>query len=151
VRSHGYAWLYHESEVLKSDVRIAGSAILDAVVNASATTQQLDPLLVEVLPDGSLNLVERGFLNLDYRGGLAKADPKTGWMKARVTFLPQDYTFAKGSRIGLIVQSSNTVWAVPGAAGPVSIATGPQAKVSKVGTRLILPVVAAKAASVLAR
>ena len=77
VRSHGYEWLYHESEPLKGDVRIAGSAVLDAVVNASTQSQQLDPLLVEVLPDGTLTLVERGFLNLDYRNGLAKADPKT--------------------------------------------------------------------------
>jgi X-Pro dipeptidyl-peptidase len=141
VRSHGYEWLYHESEVLKSDVRIAGSAVLDAVVQTAAPSQQLDPLLVEVLPDGSLKLVERGFLNLDYRNGLAKADPKTGWMRARVTFLPQDYTFTKGSRIGLILQSSNTVWAVPGAAGPVNVSMAPQAGVSTYGTRLSLPVV----------
>ena len=134
-------WLYHESGVLKSDVRIAGSAALDAVVNVSSTSQQLDPLLVEVRPDGSLSLVERGFLNLDYRGGLAKADPATGWLKARVTFLPQDYTFAKGSRIGLILQSSNTVWAVPGSAGSVEVALGPQPGVSSYGTRLTLPVV----------
>ncbi|MDT7539201.1 MAG: X-Pro dipeptidyl-peptidase [Actinomycetota bacterium] len=137
----GGAWQYHESEPLKSDLRIAGSAVLDAVVNASTQSQQLDPLLVEVAPDGTLTLVERGFLNLDYRGGLAKADPKTGWLKARVTFLPQDYTFAKGSRIGLILQSSNTVWAVPGSAGEMQVSMNPQPGVSKVGTLLTLPVV----------
>jgi X-Pro dipeptidyl-peptidase len=137
----GGAWLYHESQPLTSDVRIAGSAVLDAVVNASTQSQQLDPLLVEVLPDGTLSLVERGFLNLDYRAGLAKADPKTGWMKAKVTFLPQDYTFHKGSRIGLILQSSNTVWAVPGSAGEMQVAMSPQPGVSKVGTVLTLPVV----------
>jgi X-Pro dipeptidyl-peptidase len=141
VRSHGYEWLYHESQVLTSDVRIAGSAVLDAVVNASTQSQQLDPLLVEVLADGSLTLVERGFLNLDYRGGLAKADPKTGWLTAKVTFLPQDYTFHKGSRIGLILQGSNTVWAVPGSAGQMNVAMSPQPGVSKLGTRLTLPVV----------
>jgi X-Pro dipeptidyl-peptidase len=141
VRSHGYEWLYHESEPLTSDVRIAGSAVLDAVVSASTQSQQLDPLLVEVLPGGTLNLVERGFLNLDYRAGLAKADPKTGWMKARVTFLPQDYTFHKGSRIGLILQGSNTVWAVPGSAGEINVAMSPQPGISKVGTRLLLPIV----------
>ena len=151
VRSHGYEWLYHESEVLKSDMRIAGSAVLNAVVNRSTPTQQLDPLLVEVLPDGSLKLVERGFLNLDYRNGLEKADTKTGWMTAKVTFLPQDYTFTKGSRIGLILQGSNTVWAVPGSAGQTSIAMSPQPGVSKVGSSLTLPVVGAKAPSLLAK
>jgi X-Pro dipeptidyl-peptidase len=141
VRSHGYKWLYHESQPLKAPLRIAGSAVLDAVVNPSTQSQQLDPILVEVLPDGTLNLVERGFLNLDYRAGLAKADPKTGWMKAKVTFLPQDYTFAKGSQIGLILQSSNTVWAVPGSAGEMQVAMSPQPGVSKLGTLLTLPVV----------
>jgi X-Pro dipeptidyl-peptidase len=141
VRSHGYEWLYHESQPLKADLRIAGSAVLDAVVNASTPSQQLDPLLVEVSADGALTLVERGFLNLDYRAGLAKADPKTGWLKARVTFLPQDYTFRKGSRIGLILQSSNTVWAVPGSAGEMQVSMSPQPGVSKVGTLLTLPVV----------
>ena len=62
-------------------------------------------------------------------------------MKARVTFLPQDYTFHKGSRIGLILQSSNTVWAVPGSAGEMQVSMSPQPGVSKVGTLLTLPVV----------
>ena len=137
----GAAWLYHQSDVLKSDVRIAGSAVLDAVVGASSPSQQIDPLLVEVRPDGSLNLVERGFLDLDYRHGLAKADPSTGWLKARVRFLPQDYTFTKGSRIGLIVQSSNTVWAVPGSAGPMEVSLTGRKGVSPYGPRLALPVV----------
>ncbi len=144
VRSHAYGWLFHESEVLRSEVRLAGSAVLQAVVNASTPSQQLDPVLVEVAPDGTLTMVERGFLNLDYRAGLAKADPKTGWMTATVRFLPQDYTFRKGSRIGLLLQGSNTVWAVPGSAGALSYAMGPQAGVSAVGTRLTLPVVGAR-------
>ena len=140
----GGAWLFHESDVLKSDVRIAGSAVLDAVVNASTQSQQLDPLLVEVAADGTTTLVERGFLNLDYRNGLAKADPKTGWLKAKVTFLPQDYTFQKGSRIGLYLQSSNTVWALPGSAGQMTYATG-RSGASAVGTRLVLPIVGLRA------
>lgn len=138
--SAGGAWLLHQSDVLQSDVRLAGSALLDAVVNASTQSQQLDPLLVEIGADGTTTLVERGFLNLDYRAGLAKADPKTGWLRAAVTFLPQDYTFTKGSRIGLILQSSNTVWAVPGSAGQMTFATGRSAA-SPVGSRLTLPLV----------
>jgi X-Pro dipeptidyl-peptidase len=141
VRGHGYYSLYHESQPLSRDVRMAGSAQLDAWVNASTPGQQLDPLLVEVLPDGSLNLVERGFLNLSYRDGLEHENPATGWLHATVTFLPQDYTFAKGNRIGLILEGSNTVWAVPGAAGEISYANGPVANTTKVGTRLLLPLV----------
>ncbi|HET7483565.1 MAG TPA: CocE/NonD family hydrolase [Actinomycetota bacterium] len=140
LRGHGYYSLFHESAPLKDSVRLVGSARLDAWVNASSPDQQLDPLLVEVLPDGSLTLVERGFLNLSYRNGLSTADPATGWMHATVTFLPQDYTFLKGSRIGLILQGSNTAWGVPGSAGLLSYADGPVQDVTKVGTRLILPI-----------
>ena len=141
VRSGGYGWLYHESAPLTSDLRIQGSALLQTTVTSTTPGQQLDPVLVEVLPSGALKLVERGFLNLDYRGGLEKADPKTGELRATVRFLPQDYTFTKGNRIGLILQGSNTVWAVPGAAGALSYDMT-KAK----GTSLVLPLATAGAA-----
>lgn len=144
VRSHGYAWLYHETEPLTSDVRLAGSALLHAAVTRSAAGQALTPVLTEVLPDGTQQLVERGFLNLDYAGGLGSADPRTGDLTATVRFLPQDYTFKKGSRIGLVLMGSNTVWGVPVSGGTLSYAmSGPKA------TRLVLPVVAAKPSGVL--
>jgi len=141
VRGHGYYSLYHESPPLAADVRIAGRAVLDTWVNAATPSQHLTPILVEVLPNGTLNLVERGFLNTDYRDGLAKAKPASGWMHARVTFLPQDYTFTKDSRIGLILQGSNTVWAVPGNPGMLSYAMGPVSGVTQTGAHLQLPLV----------
>jgi predicted acyl esterase len=74
------------------------------------------------------------------RDGLETADPAPGtWVAARVEFLPQDFTFQPDHRIGLIVQSSNTVWALPGAAGTANILTGPLPDVSDVGSRLVLP------------
>jgi X-Pro dipeptidyl-peptidase len=141
---HGYYSLYYKSAPLTQNVRLAGSAALDAWVQTTAPGSTLTPLLVEVTPDGTLHLVERGFLNLDYRNGLTQADPMApnAWAHARVTFLPQDYTFTAGSRIGLIVQSSNTVWALPGAAGEVNISNGPIAGVDgSTGTFLSLPLV----------
>lgn len=145
VRGHGYVSLYHESAPLAQNVRIAGRAILDAWVNTTNASQHLTPLLVEVLPDGSLNLVERGFLNLDYRNGLEQAQPASGWQHARVSFLPQDYTFKAGNRIGLILQGSNTVWALPGNPGSISYAMGPVNNVTSTGTHLLLPIVSAPA------
>lgn len=138
---HGYYSLYHESAPLQQAVRIAGSARLDAYVSATTPGQHLAPLLVDVAPNGALTLVERSFLNLDYRNGQATAQPTTGRMHATVRFLPQDYTFAAGHRIGLILQGSNTVWALPGSAGALSYANGPVSGFTSVGTRLLLPVV----------
>lgn len=135
------AWLYQESEPLTEDLRIAGSAVLEAAVNSTTAGQHLTPILTEVRPDGTQMLVERGFLNLDYAGGLAKADPRTGDIAARVNLLPQDYTFTAGSRIGLFLMGSNTVWGVPGSPGALTYAMGPVKGVTDVGTRLVLPVV----------
>ena len=141
VRGHGYYSLFQESAPLARDLRIAGSARFETWVNSSTPGQQLAPVLVEVLPSGKLQIVERGFLNLDYRNGLGKAEPKTGWQQAVVEFLPQDYTFTKGSRIGLMLQGSNTVWALPGNPGVLSYAMGPVANVTTTGARLLLPTV----------
>lgn len=140
---HGYYSLYYKTAPLAQNVRLAGSAILDAWVHTTAPGSTLTPLLVEVTPGGTLHLVERGFLNLDYRNGLTQADPMApnSWGRGRVTFLPQDYTFTAGSRIGLIVQSSNTVWALPGAAGAVNIANGKINGTDATNSFLSLPLV----------
>lgn len=133
--------LFHQTPVLKRSVRLVGSARLDAWVNPEVAGEHLTPLLVDVAQNGSLSLVERGFLNLGYRGGLESDQSTAGWQRGVVTMLPQDYTFAAGHRIGVVLQSSNTVWAIPGAAGTVEVAMGPVDGVTYVGTRLILPLV----------
>ena len=139
---HGYYSLYFKSEPLAADTRLAGRAVLDAVVRHQQGGAHLTPILVDVAPDGTMRTVERGFLNLDYRDGLETAQPAPNqWVNAEVEFLPQDFTFQAGHRIGLIVQSSNTVWALPGAAGVANILTGPLPDVSERGSRLVLPVV----------
>jgi predicted acyl esterase len=148
---HGYYSLFYRSAPLARPVRLAGSAELDFWVRTQNPHQHLTPLLVDVLPNGQLRLIERGFLNLDYRGGLGEADPLAAgeWGSGTVTFLPQDFTIPARHRIGLILQSSNTVWAVPGAAGIVNIAHGPIRDVTTVGTSLTLPLVKPPRASVI--
>ena len=139
------SWRFFQSEPLESDLRLAGSAVLDAWVTTENPTQHLTPVLVDVLPSGELRFVERGFLNLDYRNGLAQHEElQPGeWGHARVPLLPQDFTFPAGHRVGLLVQSSNTVWAVPGSAGQVEIGLGPPAARTEGGqeggSSLVLP------------
>jgi X-Pro dipeptidyl-peptidase len=87
----------------------------------------LTPLLVDVAPDGTTKTVSRGFLNLQYRNGLVTAQPipPNEPINATVTFKPQDQTFEAGHRIGVIVQGSNTVWAVPDDPGATYMVAGP--------------------------
>ncbi|MDQ3538010.1 MAG: CocE/NonD family hydrolase [Actinomycetota bacterium] len=139
---HGYYSLYYKSLPLAKNTRISGAAEVDAYVRNSTAGQHLTPVLLDVAPDGTAKTVERGFLHLSYRNGLAESQPSANeWVNAKARLLPQDYTFAKGHRIALLVQSSNTVWAVPGAVGTMNVANGRVPDVTAVGSKLSLPVV----------
>jgi predicted acyl esterase len=109
-------WLWHASAPLARNTRMAGEAILRIQLELNRDHGDLTPVLVDVPPDGGeLKTVSRGFLNLRYRRGLAREVPVPVGeaFGAKVTFKPQDHTFEKGHRIGLLLQSSNTVWALP--------------------------------------
>ena len=130
-------WLYYVSAPLAAPMRIAGSPELEADIGDSADHGQLSPSLVDVAPDGSATVVSRGHLNLQYRGGLAQAVPVPAGqeVRARVRLAPQDQTIPAGHRLGLIFESSNTVWAVP------DEPAGYQITVHHGSSRLVLPVV----------
>jgi X-Pro dipeptidyl-peptidase len=133
--------LTYVSAPLERSTRLVGSAVLDTWVRVSSATMHLTPVLLDVAPDGTTRTIERGFQHVDYRDGLATADAVTSrWVRVRVRLLPQDYTLAPGHRIGLSVQSSNTVWAVPGNPGTVDVAQG-RLRGTTPGSRLVLPTV----------
>ena len=108
-------WLFFQGAPLTEARRMTGAARLDLSLTVDREHAHLTPLLVDVAPDGTTKTVSRGFLNLLYRDGLATAKdiPPDEPIRATVTFKPQDQAFEAGHRIGLIVQGSNTVWALP--------------------------------------
>ncbi|MGH2761996.1 MAG: CocE/NonD family hydrolase [Thermoleophilaceae bacterium] len=108
-------WLFFKGEPLSHDVRMTGSAALELRLKLNRDHGHLTPILVDVAPDGTTETVSRGFLNLLYRNGLSRSQavPEGEPIRARVTFKPQDQFFRAGHRIGVLVQGSNTVWAVP--------------------------------------
>jgi X-Pro dipeptidyl-peptidase len=131
------SWLYYETAPLGAPVRLAGSALLQARVVDSDDHGQLDPALVDVAPDGSVTPIARGFANLQYRDGLARAVPVPAGtpVDASVRLAPQDQTVPAGHRLGLIVASSNTAWAIPSPPGyTIGVVHGG-------ASRLVLPVV----------
>ena len=109
------SWLFFQGEPLAADTRMTGAARLELSLSVDRDHAQLAPLLVDVAPDGTTKTVSRGFLNLQYRDGLASAKPLPPGepVRATVTFKPQDQLFEAGHRIGVILQGSNTVWAIP--------------------------------------
>jgi X-Pro dipeptidyl-peptidase len=108
-------WFFFKGEPLARDRRMTGSAQLDVTLTLDRNHGHLTPILVDVAPDGTTKTVSRGFLNLLYRNGLSRSQavPVNMPFSARVTFKPQDQWFRAGHRIGVLVQGSNTVWAVP--------------------------------------
>ena len=137
--------LSYESAPVARATRLVGSTVFDAKVRVSNETMHLTPVLVDIAPDGTTQTIARGFLHLDYRNGLTTDDPSTDrWLSALVRLLPQDYTVAAGHRIGLRVQSSNTVWAVPGNPGTVDIAEGALNGIAR-GSSLTLPTIGSQA------
>jgi len=109
------SWLISTGRPLAANTRMTGAARLRLTLSVDRDHAQLAPLLVDVAPDGTTKTVSRGFLNLEYRDGLARAEPipPNEPIRATVTFKPQDQTFEAGHRIGVILQGSNTIWAVP--------------------------------------
>jgi len=130
-------WLFYRSAPLARRARLAGDAVLRATVSVNRDHAHLTPILVDVAPDGTTTTVSRGFLNLLYRNGLApeQAMPVGEPVPVTVTFKPQDQIFEAGHRIGVIVQSSNTAWAIPDDPGAeVTLHHGP-------GSTLTIPLV----------
>jgi X-Pro dipeptidyl-peptidase len=108
-------WLFFKAAPFTAARRMTGAARLELTLTVDREHAHLAPLLVDVAPNGTTKTVSRGFLNLLYRGGLAQAReiPPGEPIRATVTFKPQDQVFEAGHRVGVIVQGSNTVWALP--------------------------------------
>ena len=142
---HGYYSLYWQTPPLETATRLAGSAVVDAWIrNTAGAGTHFTPVLLDVAPDGSMEVVQRGFMNLDYRNGLSESDPMPAdtWQQVEVAMLPGDHVFEAGHRIGLLTMSSNTIWAVPGTAGGLTnIATGTDLDGEMLRSSLRLPIV----------
>ena len=93
--------------------------MLSARISVSRDHGQLVPTLFDVDPAGTAVPISRGFLNLRYRGGLARERAVTVGrpIDVRVTFKNQDWTVQRGHRIALVIASSNSAWAVPDTPG----------------------------------
>jgi X-Pro dipeptidyl-peptidase len=129
-------WLFFRGAPLETNTRMTGSARLELSLAVDRDHAHMTPLLVDVAPDGTTKIVSRGFMNLQYRDGLTTAKPLPPGepVGATVTFKPQDQTFEAGHSIGLLVQGSNTVWAVPDDPG-----AGYTLRLGRRGSSLVLP------------
>jgi len=143
--SGGDAYLTFLSAPLDRAVRISGPPQLKLDATSDAASTHITPVLFDDSPEAGPKIITRGFLNSRNRDGLqSSTDLAAGapW-KAPVDLWDTDYVVAAGHRIGLLVSSSNAVWALPDttrATTTVHLSDG-------VGTSsLVLPVSAGQAA-----
>lgn len=104
--------LKFESAPLSGDLRVTGSPLLDLLATSTAASTHFTPVLYERFPDGSTTVATRGFLNARNRDGLDTSEPVPVGepYSAAVELWDTDYTFSKGSKVGLVVASDNRDW-----------------------------------------
>jgi hypothetical protein len=130
----GPSWV---SAPLDADVDILGVPVATLFVSASQPVAHLVARLGCVLPDGSIEQVSEGILNLAHRESHADPAPlePTRVYKIRLPLRVAGYRFPAGHRIHLSLASSHwpVIWPSPGA-GELTIHQGPDAP-----SRLDLP------------
>ncbi|MGH2699157.1 MAG: CocE/NonD family hydrolase [Actinomycetota bacterium] len=104
-----------ESPPLKRDVRLFGKVKVKLYSSVQRKWVTVTPTIVDVAPDSSsLVSVTRGFLDSRYRNGLGTTRAIRPGKPFPMTVVekPTDYTFRKGHRIGLSVQTEINEWMV---------------------------------------
>ncbi|MGH3090287.1 MAG: CocE/NonD family hydrolase C-terminal non-catalytic domain-containing protein, partial [Rubrobacteraceae bacterium] len=111
----GESCLVFTSEPLKKDVRISGGPVLDLLASTDAESTHLTPVIFDEDPDGTREVISRGFLNTRNRDGLDVSEPLAPGeeYRAPVEVWDTDYLLRKGHRLGVAVMSSNAAWALP--------------------------------------
>ena len=111
----GDAYLTFLSAPLERAVRISGPPQLDLDATTDAASTHLTPVLYDDDPEAGPTIITRGFLNSRNRDGLQSSTdlpPGAPWAPL-VDLWDTDYVVARGHRIGLLLSSSNAVWALP--------------------------------------
>jgi predicted acyl esterase len=111
------ARLTYKTAPFLTPFRIAGRPYLDIHATSDQTSTHYDLLICDIDPTGKWTIALRGFGNARYRDGLevGKDLPVNQPYEFKLNARDDDYTFAKGHAIGLVLSSSNAVWALPDA------------------------------------
>jgi len=113
--------LKFESAPLSGPMRITGSLefddtwrapLLDVVASRDDDSVQFTPVLYERFPDGSTDVVTRGFLNARKRDGLDADEPvpTDAPFEAPTELWDTDHVVQEGSRLGVAIASDNREW-----------------------------------------
>ena len=97
-----------------SNVRFQGRPVLRLRAKSDKPTGHLVAVLCESTDSGGCTVVSRAFLNMRYRGGLAKGkDLEPGkFHNFDLEFIDKDHFVAAGKHLEVIISSSNSTWSL---------------------------------------
>ncbi|MDW6023685.1 CocE/NonD family hydrolase [Mesorhizobium sp. BAC0120] len=109
--------LIHETEVLESDLEIAGEAMLDLSFESDKAVAQVAVRLSDVAPNGAATRVSYGLLNLTHRNSHEQPEPLEPGRRYHVSipFKHVAQRFAAGHRIRLAISTGYfpVAWPAP--------------------------------------
>ncbi|WP_205649415.1 Xaa-Pro dipeptidyl-peptidase [Agromyces sp. LHK192] len=111
--------LAYQTRALTGAVRMSGTPKVSLDLAVDREQANLTALLVSYPPTGAPRIVSRGWMDVQNRNSDAVTDaiePGTSY-RFDFEFEPKDYVFAEGSRIGLVVMSSDYEYTIRPAAG----------------------------------
>jgi X-Pro dipeptidyl-peptidase len=96
-------------------IRVSGSPTLAATLVTDATETHLTPVLFDEAPDGSREVITRGFLNVRNHDSLRTSEPVVPGepFDVEVEFWDVDWRLPDGHRLGVTLASSNAAWVLP--------------------------------------
>ncbi|GAA3588045.1 Xaa-Pro dipeptidyl-peptidase [Klugiella xanthotipulae] len=111
--------LVYQTRPLTDSVRLSGTPTVSLNVAVDRTKANLTALLVEYPATGSPKIITRGWMDVENRNSAAATDPITAGKAYQFSFdfEPKDYIFSTGSRIGVVVMSSDNEYTVRPATG----------------------------------
>jgi X-Pro dipeptidyl-peptidase len=113
--------LVYQSRALAEPVRLSGTPKISVNLAVDRTKANLTGLLVEYPATGAAKIITRGWMDVENRHSAAVTDPIVAgtFYQFAFDFEPKDYVFKAGSRIGVVVMSSDNEYTVRPAAGTV--------------------------------
>ena len=111
--------LAYRTAVLGEPLRLSGTPSVSLELSVDRAKANLTALLVEYPATGSPKIITRGWMDVENRGSAFVTEPVVPGQAYTfdVAFEPKDYVFAAGSRIGVVVMSSDFEYTVRPAPG----------------------------------
>ena len=111
--------LAYRTEALGEPLRLSGTPSVSLKLSVDRTKANLTALLVEYPATGAPKIITRGWADVENRSSSAVTEPITPGTAYGYDFdfEPKDYVFSAGSRIGVVIMSSDFEYTVRPAPG----------------------------------